>query len=95
MRLNLAQMASETDRSDWDDEGGAAIPEDIWMNVDCLLDTLAVLNVPEPFVSPCGDGSVHLAWVTGDGSRLRLEVGPHFAWCARTCSRVIGGGTNV
>src|SRR4051812_42550943 len=65
----LARMARMTSVAGWDEPRSKAIPRAHWESVSGFLRTatLEIPNLPEPFVSPCGDGSIHVWWA--DASR--------------------------
>jgi len=69
----LRHLARDTQRDNWDDEGGVAIPPFEWQRAWSLCNESRRLGLPFPFMSPCGDGSVHLWWSAPDGREFRLE----------------------
>jgi hypothetical protein len=71
----LFELMSMTREPNWNDEGDAAIPGEEWIAArDFVRYAQSLLeNCSEPFVSPCGDGSIHLSWKRADGGRLTIE----------------------
>lgn len=52
------------------DDGEPLAPEDLeWATRFAGL----ALGLPDPWVAPCGDGSVHLTWFGSDGRRFVLD----------------------
>ncbi len=61
----IDRLSRETAQPDWDDEQGLAISRADWDRALELYRKTCGLGLPEPFPSPCGDGSVHLSWAVG------------------------------
>jgi len=57
---NIIKMSYETSVPGWDEERGLPIPPEEWMVAISLYAHCCQAGLPEPFISPCGDGSVHL-----------------------------------
>lgn len=76
----VTALSQETRNVGWDDEEGVPIPEREWANVLSFY-RMAIRHIKlDPFVSPCGDGSVHLSW-TREDSRFVLELkGESLRW---------------
>jgi hypothetical protein len=71
--IDAASAASEPD---WDAANGNPVDDDATAVAVALYGTLVVLHpdVPEPVVSPCGDGSLHLRWALSDGRTATAEA---------------------
>ncbi|HEU4583653.1 MAG TPA: hypothetical protein VFS67_35585 [Polyangiaceae bacterium] len=71
----IRELEKLTAQDNWDLEGGHAVAPELWALTRRFYET-AKESIPawiEPFVSPSGDGTVHLTWVR-DGGRLNLEI---------------------
>lgn len=69
LRSRFAALALETRENNWDGERGRAISGTDWkaaLDLCALVSALAPERA-EPFVSPCGDGSIHVEWNDGSG----------------------------
>ncbi len=84
LSLKMAALQSMTVNDGWDDEGGVRVLPTTWSEarrIVFLVDQLlGPIGVPLPFVSPSGDGSVHLTWTDSKGTRGVLEIGPDAVW---------------
>lgn len=80
--MKIAQLEAETAQEDWDSEGGEIVRASQWEDARSVASraTRDMVDVPHPFVSACGDGTVHLQWTTRDGDRGVLEIGPQRFW---------------
>lgn len=72
--LRVKSLQDETRTAGWAGEDEQAIPAGEWEWARHFVARI-VRNgrLPLPFLSPCSDGSVHLAWTRGGGRRLVLE----------------------
>lgn len=83
VKVRMVALEVETQRDGWDDEGGVAVAATTWAEAHRLVSLIAQQlgpALPLPFVSPSGDGSVHLTWRNAKGDRGVLELGPGEAW---------------
>ena len=58
----LKRLAAMTESPNWDSENGEVIPGSEWKYALEMYHTTRNWGLPEPFVSPCGDGSIHFRW---------------------------------
>jgi len=70
LRLRVDRLARMSAEAGWDHLRSRAITGTTWKRV---IDLLELTGSPEPFVSPCSDGSVHLNWTNNNDSFL-VEV---------------------
>jgi hypothetical protein len=73
----LRRLSAMTSVGNWDDEGGAAIPAQRWDKARefCIRAAASFRGLPQPSVSPCGDGDIHITWTRADRRRFVLEIG--------------------
>lgn len=86
----FAALQKETSSENWDCEGAEAIPAALWAEARQIhrLITAKVRFPGRPFISPCGDGSIHISCTLKGGRQFVLEIkGPQVFW-----SRKISGG---
>ena len=78
----IAELAHETATENWDDEAGQPILATQWNDASNLARRAVreMLDVPAPFPSACGDGTVHLQWTTPRGDRGVIEIGRNSYW---------------
>lgn len=91
--VDLAILQRATERDGWDDQGGVAVVATTWAEAHRMLSLIARQPgpaLPNPFVSPCGDGSVHLTWRNRSGDRGVLEIGPAQAWWSLVAHAGVG-----
>ncbi len=59
-------------------EGGLEISADKWIAAKAFHDSVQEASGwVEPFVSPCGDGTIHIAWVKSDriaNTLMNIEI---------------------
>lgn len=70
----ISEMREYTKAHNWDDDQGMNIPDSSWDEAERLLSIFRERKWPAPFVSPCGDGTIHFAWSRPDATRGVLEV---------------------
>ncbi len=86
MRTRIEELAKETARPDWDSDGGMAIPLSEWTRAMHLFTKASMLvsKMARPFISPCGDGTIHIEWLKPDRKRLIIELyGSAICWSLR------------
>jgi hypothetical protein len=85
VRREFDALALETTAPNWDFEGAPSIPVEEWEHALSLCDqVLRSTELPEPAVSPCGDGTIHLRWTRRDGATVLIEMrGSQFWWSSR------------
>lgn len=71
----LSHLETATSHDNWDDDHGNPVAANEWRDASALLSVWA----STPFVSACGDGSVHMQW-TVDNRRGVLELSPSAAF---------------
>ncbi len=91
MNKRLLELAEQTKEHNWDDERGHPISMSAWNKTQAFLDICAAEKFPEPYVSPCGDGTVHFNWFTSDGNRAVVEMD----WDGYSQSETIGMWTEM
>ena len=69
----FAELEALTRAPNWNDEDDEAIPESTWGSARAFLASASDLRLPEPIVSPCGDGSIHFSWTAPNGARVIVE----------------------
>ena len=67
----LADLEALTRVPNWNDEDDEAIPESTWGSARAFLASAS--DLPEPVISPCGDGSIHFSWTSPNGARVIVE----------------------
>lgn len=79
---DFAALASETAKPNWDFDGAPSIPTEEWGAAAALCERATLIaGLPEPFVNPCGDGTIHIRWFLKDGTRFLIEMrGAEFWW---------------
>ncbi len=78
----IKELVGQTASRDWDGEGGEPIEPRQWDDARALVSRAVreLLGLPPPFVSACGDGTVHLQWTTPHGDRGIIEIGRDAYW---------------
>jgi hypothetical protein len=82
---NIPDLVKLTSVPDWDGHNGQVIPLEIWDQVSRIARQAFDL-AGIPFVSPCGDGTVHLEWTSKENQSFTLEVSKleSLIWTIRT-----------
>jgi hypothetical protein len=72
---NWQRLCQETSVPNWDLENGHPVSKDLWWTAKLFYDRIVTeeCNWLLPFVSPCGDGSIHFSWVYGY-RKFNLEI---------------------
>jgi len=101
VRERLCRLAVATSDRNWDQEGAAAISRPLWQAAWDLAQ-IAMLDVPpsiagKPHVSPCGDGSIHLAWrgMSGRGFLVEVHADGSFVWESHVDGRELTVGKSL
>lgn len=85
----FVKLSRLTQQPNWDLEGGEVISEAQWQIAERFYAKVKVAQGNQwkaPYVSPCGDGSIHMTWVLPK-RRLNLEIqGDVFYVATRCCS---------
>src|SRR5436190_17519022 len=76
----IEELASLTADTNWDDEHGLAIGRSEWNRAWEFYKRLRKKGIPNPFIAPCGDGSIHFNWVDESRRRLNLELKENNYW---------------
>ena len=61
LRNRIDALAAETSEPDWDCERAPSIPAQDWDAAAKLCIAILDKLLPPPFISPCGDGTIHLS----------------------------------
>lgn len=91
----FASLQKETSSENWDCEGAEAIAAALWAEARKIhrLITTKVRVPGRPFISPCGDGSIHIACALKDGRQFVLEIKEQrIFWSRRTAGGVWSSG---
>lgn len=72
MNEKFHALAELTANANWDCEHGLAIPDTAWQGAWLIYQLFKKHALPEPFVSPCGDGSIHFTFHFKD-KKLNME----------------------
>jgi hypothetical protein len=67
-------LVQQTRTANWDAEQGEPIAPAQWVSAMLLAFRALFASLPVPFVSACGDGTVHLQWTTRFGNRGVVEI---------------------
>lgn len=80
---NWQRLCADTSYDDWDCERGHAISSDLWWTARLFYDRAVSEESSwiKPFVSPCGDGSIHFSWVYGY-RRFSIEITDGLWYCS-------------
>ena len=84
--LRLDALLEETSKENWDLERGVPIEKEYWEKARLFLKDVEqrLPHVPPPFLSPCGDGCIHIEWFGKGDNRATavLEVckGSGYRW---------------
>ena len=76
IRDRMAQLRASTSSPNWDADGATPLDPEVISHAERLA-KYVVANAPlapDPFISPCGDGTVHLRWRTSS-AKVVVEVG--------------------
>ena len=91
LKIRIEYLKKETQKNDWGDFGDRHIPSKMWNQ--CYKDAIWFSDMSKlglPFVSPCGDGSIHMCWFHQDGREFVIEIMP---WKFSTYTKKdLGGG---
>ncbi len=83
--IEAGRRARETAAEGWDSEGGVPIGPVIWFAAMQLAKTIRDMTGAGTHLTPCGDGTVHVSWVTRhNDARIYCEVHPTgFSWAVQ------------
>jgi len=64
------ELVELTSQSDWDDEGGVVIDPKRWLAAKDLIEVIGaeVPSAPDAYLSPSGDGGIHIIWQDAEQS---------------------------
>lgn len=74
MNEKIKELREYTKESGWDDEQGRAIPSGSWDKAEAFLSVCESEKLPTPWVSPCGDGTIHFTWTKASGDSGVIEM---------------------
>ena len=86
LKERFARLARETSVSDWGVEDEASIGGATWAKAADFVAFVQseIPGLPDPFVAPCGDGSIHFDW-RAQNRLLTVEMSEDgdFAWSTK------------
>jgi hypothetical protein len=88
LHFRLQRLVDLTRLDDWDNDDAPAIPPSLWARAFRICGAVKKIGpeLPLPFPAPCGDGTIHLAWVVAE-QKVLLEIG------ARSLTLVCNGSS--
>lgn len=86
----FTDLALLTSVPNWDLENGRVIPQALWDMAELFYNEAREVPLiwEEGFISPCGDGGIHMTW-NGDGRRFSIELSED-GW-SRSYKNKVGG----
>lgn len=69
---DISYLRQYTKNFNWGFDHELPIEDELWDDAEQMLEQLA--DLPKPFVSPCGDQTIHLSWNIGEDTYV-IEVG--------------------
>jgi hypothetical protein len=84
-QARIQKLDQMTQTTGWDGEHGVPIPDSEWKRAEQLyLLSKTIPGLPEPFVSPCGDGTIHFRWSVSSDRQFKIEFrGEEITWSRR------------
>ncbi|MBN1421049.1 MAG: hypothetical protein JXP34_19920 [Planctomycetes bacterium] len=63
-----------TEDPNWDGEGADPIPRELWSR--CFTEICRkTAFLPDPYIGPCADGTIHIEWTATDCRKFLIEYG--------------------